>query len=128
VRDRARCGHDTPRGAEQQRQRVVGDLVEAVVRHVGHEDARPCGGFDVDVVDPDPVAGDDPAALGGRDRRGRHLGEAHEQRVRPGQRGRVLGQRRADLRQSRAFGFQVTEDVIGDQDLSRARHRRTGAW
>ena len=44
---------------------MVGDLVDAVVGHVGHGDAELGGGIDGDVIHADAVPADDYASLGG---------------------------------------------------------------
>ena len=46
---------------QQQRHRVVGHLVDAVVGNLGDDDPRRRGGRDVHVVDADAEAGNDPA-------------------------------------------------------------------
>ena len=58
VGERDLAGH-----REQQRHRVVGDLAQAIVRHIGDGDAERCRGRQVDVVDAEAEPADHLAAL-----------------------------------------------------------------
>ena len=132
---------------EQERHRVVRDLVQAVVGHVGDLDAVAGRGFHVDVVVPDSVPGDDPAAprRRGLDDGGGHPGVDDHQGLgvaRFLRQGRLVrGCRehdlRAERREDRAFDFEVTEEAFGDEDLhgrsrsrplSRGLPRRRDTW
>ena len=53
---------------------MIGNFVDAVVRHPGDHDACICGGLDVHAIDSDSEAGDDPASLHLADHLGGHLG------------------------------------------------------
>jgi len=61
-------GHDFPPNRKQEGNGVIGNLLDAVVGHVGHGDARGASCLEVDVVHSDPVARDYLAALEGGDR------------------------------------------------------------
>jgi hypothetical protein len=63
--------HDPPVQGEDQRQRVVGDLLGAVVREMRDDHAMLRGRVEVDLVEADGVAADDLAAREGRKRRAR---------------------------------------------------------
>jgi hypothetical protein len=54
-----RVGHNLPRDAEDERQRVIGDFVDAVVGDVADGDAALLCRLHVDVVVADAVANDD---------------------------------------------------------------------
>ena len=62
-------------------QRVLGDLAQAVVRHIGDDHAALGGSPNVDVVEPDARAGNVAAAVGGVDYLGRQRRPAGENRV-----------------------------------------------
>ena len=78
---RARKRDDAPRAGEQQRHRVIGDLVEAEVRDVHDEDPELGRALDRDVVDADAVARDDDAARRGVERLGGHALPVRQDRV-----------------------------------------------
>ena len=73
--------HDLARHRQQQRHRMIGDLVDAVVRHLGDDDARAGRRREIDVVDADAEARDDPAAGHLPDHVRRDLRVGDEQRV-----------------------------------------------
>ena len=67
-------GRQAARAREEETERVVGDLLGAVVRHVDHDHALPSRGADVGVVDagavePEHPAAGEPSDEGGVDRR-----------------------------------------------------------
>ena len=128
------AGDDAAGRRQQQRDGVVGDLVEAVVGDVGDPDPARRRDRDVDVVDPDPVAGDHRAAVvGGRfDNRRADRREADQHRV--GRRGQV--DQRVLVRGGGEddFGAQglerppldleAVENVVGDENLHRHQAER----
>jgi nucleoid-associated protein YgaU len=57
--------HDLAGEGEQQGESVVGDFVDAIVRHVAHGDAVRTGGLEIDVIDADAVADDGAGATEG---------------------------------------------------------------
>ena len=101
-------GHHAAGDTEKQSERVVCDLVEAVVGDVGHQHAGARGGRHVDVVVADPVAGDDPAARSSVDHAGTDLRVGHEDRV---------GVR--DGRDERVLIGRVGDDELGADRLER---------
>ena len=61
--DAVAVGDDLPGQVQDQGERVVGDLVDAVIGDVADGDAPGAGRVKVDVVDADPVPGDDPGPV-----------------------------------------------------------------
>ena len=128
----AQCGgrsHDTTRSRQQQRERMVGHFVEAIVGHIRDEDARRRRGIDVDVVVADAVARDDadPAFRSGVHHGARHLRVADEQRISAarevsqcafvcGRRNDHLGAQRS---QDGALDLNSVEDVVRDDHAPR---------
>ena len=72
---------DLPGQGEHQGERVVGDLVDAVVGDVADRDAPGPGRVEVDVVDADPVADDHPGPVHRGDDRGVDRGELGDDAV-----------------------------------------------
>jgi hypothetical protein len=68
--DMAVVGGDVANRGQRQRQRVGGNLADAVIRRIGHPDTRLCAGFGVDGVE----ARADPADDSELRQRGDHLG------------------------------------------------------
>ena len=68
---------------EQKRHRVVGDIIQAVVRNVRDQHVALCRRVDVDVVEADPVAGhrSNTRVCRGMNYRSGHLRVANEHRV-----------------------------------------------
>jgi hypothetical protein len=134
---RAGRRHDAARPREEQGHRMVGDLIEAVVRDVRHHDPVAGRGLDRDVVVADPIPRDDPAPSrrGDVDHALAHRREADEHRVdvhcqvEQGLLGAV--RRHDDLGVERpehlVLGAQVGEDVIGDQDTRHYDRRSSGS-
>lgn len=110
---------------QEQGQRMLGHLDEAVVGHVGHGDAAPGGAGHVDVVQADAQPGDDPQLRPGFDHFAGDLGPVGHDGIGVdrgrGQRGGVLGRRHhelgADGRQRLGLDVQVGPGVIGEQDF-----------
>ena len=110
---------------------MVGDLVDAVVRHARDRDPARTGRLEVDVVDADPDPDDPPHGVGPLDRRRADLGELHEQELGPVpvERGDdvVLAGARLDDELVLRPGDQlpldecvVAEVLVGDQDAHAA--------
>ena len=126
--------HDAPVPRQQQREDVVRHLVDAVVGHVGDDDAELGGSRDVYVVDADAVASDDDAPLGGAHDLLGHLLEAGQDAV------DVTRQRDerllaavggddelgADLGEHGALRLDARPDVVGNQHFF--RHVRGLLW
>ena len=109
---------------QQQRHRMIGDFVDAVVRHLRDDDPRRGRRRQIDVVDADAEARDDPAAAHLPDHVGGDLRVGDEQRVGTGgnlqdriRRGlRRQFQLGADRREHFPRGIQVRENGIRDGD------------
>src|SRR5439155_5908943 len=109
-------GDDAAGTGEQERESVVGDLLDAEIRDVHDEDAEACRVFDRDVVDTDPVARHDEATRGCVERLARDALPVGEDRVR----------RRGELNQLGLFarlGYQQLGADLGE-DLALDRKRR----
>src|SRR5438105_4105117 len=101
-----------------------GDLLNAVVGNIRDGDAGPACGFNVDVVDPDPVAGDDlaPAKLAKElrvDRQVRvekaiRVGGERQDTGRGPVRDLELG---IDLREETSLDVDAWEHLVGDDHL-----------
>ena len=105
---------------EQQGDRVVGSLVDAVVRDVRDDDAGGCGGAEVDLVDADPEPADHPASGERRDHAGgQRLVERENRRRFPPVLDQLLLRRGTAARQA---GSDVAEHcALGIAHLDHAR-------
>ncbi len=111
---------------QNERQRVVADLADAVRRNVAHGDAGGAGGDDVNVVVGDAVADDHLAALHGLDHLFVHRHVLHQRAVRAGGLGHelagVAGPGLDDLDLAQALqhlllGLDVRVLLVVDDDL-----------
>ena len=129
VADEPAVGGDPPGRVEQEGERVVGHLVDAVGRDVADGDAAGPGRVEVHVVDADPVADDQPGPVhrgdhprGDRGELGQDvvgLGDGVEEvGLGPALAGVDLG---AEGPEDRLLDVEPVEREIGDEDL---RHRR----
>ena len=81
-RERAASSATTWRvAARMNAKRVVGDLVDAIVRHVADGDAPRPGRVEIDVIHADAVTHDDLRPRHGCDHVGVHRGELRDDRV-----------------------------------------------
>ena len=119
-------GDELPGQGQDQAERVVGDLVDAIIRDVADRDAPGPGRVEVHVIDPDPVADDRPGPAHRPDDPGVDRGELGEDAVRVGDQrqegvGLVLRVRPDDLAAHRLedgpLHVERVERVIGDGDL-----------
>ena len=124
--DPVAMGDELPRQGQDQAERVVGDLVDAIIRDVADRDAPGPGRVEVDVIDPDAVADDRPGPAHRRDDPGVDRGELGDHAVRVGDQrqervGLVLRVRPDDLAAHRLedgpLDVERVECVIGDGDL-----------
>ena len=125
---------ELPGQGQDQAERVVGDLVDAIVRDVADRDARRPGRVEVDVIDPDPVANDRAGTAHRPDHPSVDRGELGDDAIRVGDQrqqgfGIVLRVRPDDLTTHRLedgpLHVERVERVIGDGDLHE-RHLRVG--
>jgi hypothetical protein len=109
---------------QQQRHRVVGNFIEAIVGNASYDDSLPGCGGDVDVVHANAEASDDPAAIELRDHIRGQLGVGGEDGVgvfRDLKNSFRLGfggeaQIRVDLRQHLARRIQIRENGVRNRN------------
>ena len=115
---------------QHERHSVIGDLVLAVLRDVGHHDPLGRRRLQIHRVDPDAGAGDDPAPLEAVDQVRGQLGVRVDDRVGLGRHSQDVG--RTDRGGHPEFGaergehlsrrFEIRERVVGDR-YDRIRHQ-----
>ena len=82
VADQQRVRHHLTRGGEEEGQRLIGDLVDAIIRHVADGDVLRPGRFEIDVIHADAVPHDDLGLPHGGDHVGLHRSELRDDGIR----------------------------------------------
>lgn len=82
--DPVAMGDEMTRQGQDQADGMVGDLVDAVIRHITDRDAPGPGRVEVDVIDPDPVSDDRPGTPHRLDHAGVDGGELRDDAIRIG--------------------------------------------
>ena len=121
--------HHLPREGEDEGERVVGDLVDAVVGHVADGNAAGPRGRQVDVVDADAVADDHPRPLHRGHDVGVHRGELRDHGIGIGDRRREGGdvfRLRGDERRARLAHDGFLDGEIGKGIVSHDNAHGTG--
>ena len=125
VVDEPALRHDLPREGEDEGERVIGDLVDAVVGDVADGNAAGPRRNKIDIVDADPVADDHPGPLHRRNDVGIHRGKLRDHGIgsgdRRGQLNRILrlGDDEAGPRRNGhpLFYGEVGKGMVSDDDL-----------
>ena len=119
-----RVGHDLPRDSQDERERVIGDFINAVIGDVADGDAPLARRLHVNVVVADAIPHDDLGSLHRTDHFRVDRGELRDDRVSLGnqclERGNLLVVPAAQLEpaggQDRLLDVQIGERVIGDRN------------